>query len=87
MREQQLLQDDFSQKQQAPDRQMRKDDVLLMMVHQLIDVCHINERHLTGLREEVTNLRSQITVLMSRMPVGVPTQISVATPVGCPCVW
>ena len=51
------------------------------MVHQLIDVYHINKRHLTGLREEVTNLRSQITVLMSKMPVGVPTPISVAATV------
>ena len=82
MREQQLLQDDSSQRPQAPDRQMRGDDALRSMVHQLIDVCQVNQRHLTGLREEVTNLRSQITVLMSRMPVGVPTPISVATPVG-----
>ena len=50
------------------------------MVHQLIDVCHINQRHLTGLPEEFTNLLSQITVLMSRMPVGVHTP-SVAAPV------
>ena len=81
-REQQKMQEDSSQRPQTPDdRQMRGDDALRSMVHQLIDVCHINQRHLTGLREEVTNLRSQITVLMSRMPVGVPTPSSVATPV------
>ena len=66
---------------EAPDRAMRGDDALRSMVHQLIDVCHVNQRHLTGLREEVTNLRSQITMLMSRMPVAVPSPISVATPV------
>ena len=82
MQEQQLMQDDSSPRPQTPDdRQTRGDDALRSMVHQLVDVCHINQRLLTGLREEVTNLRPQITVLVSWMPVGVHTPISVAAPV------
>ena len=63
MREQQLMQDVSSQGPQAPDRAMRGDDALRSMVHQWIDVCHVNQRHLTGLREEVTNLRSRCSSL------------------------
>ena len=82
MQEQQLMQDDSSPRSQRPDdRQTRGDDALRSMVHQFIDVCYINQRHLTGPRKEVTNLLSQITVLVSRMPVGVPTPISVVAPV------
>ena len=81
MQEQQLIQDDSSPRPQKPDdRQTRGDDALRSMVHQLIDVCYIKQRHRTGLREEVTNLLSQITVLVSRTPVGVPTPISVVAP-------
>ena len=82
MQGQQLMQDDSSPTPQTPDdRRTRRDDALRSVVHQLIDVWYITQRHLTGLREEVTNLRSQITMLMSRMPVGVPTPISVAAQV------
>ena len=52
------MQDDSSPRPQTQDDRPEKaeDDAFRSMVHQLIDVCHINQRHLTGLHEEVTFL-------------------------------
>ena len=44
---------------------------LWTMVRQLIDLCRANQGHLTGLREEVTSLRAQVSSLLAR-PVEVP---------------
>ena len=35
------------------------------MMRQLIDVCHANQRHLACLREEMVDLRSQVSVLVA----------------------
>ena len=42
------------------------------MVHQLIDVCRAYQSHLTGLREEVTTLRSLVNALTARPPLPPP---------------
>ena len=38
------------------------------MVRQLIDISHVNQRHLAGLREEIVSLRSQLSSLLPRAP-------------------
>ena len=38
------------------------------MARQLIDVCRANQSHLTGLREEVTTLRSLVNTFVARPP-------------------
>ena len=86
MQERQVLKDHPLQRPQTPDQRHPRtwDDVLRSMVHQLINVCHINQRHLTGLLEEVTNLRSQISVLVSRVPPGVPAPLRVSATADSP---
>ena len=44
------------------------DNVFRTMMRQLIDVCHANQRHLACLREEIVDLRSQVSVLVARAP-------------------
>ena len=43
-------------------------NVLRTMVRQLIDISHVNQRHLASLREEIVSLRSQLSSLLPKAP-------------------